>query len=830
MFRGWTRWMGMSLGCVIMGWAFAAGSSAPPEQLLPANAVLLANVDGSLPHKAGFEKTAAYAALYESGLVDVFKDKIVSFKTQVPPDVPLKEIEQAMQLIEQNGFSIAVALDPKEGDLPLPWAMIVLNNAAALEKGLIALSAKSDGEVKFSTAKVAGRNVTSTTIPDSPGIQMAFWAEQGHLVITAGIGAVEKAMAVADGKKANITKNPLWKKYHDAPVKFESISCGWLDAAPLREAYGKIPLPPTGGKKDPLTVNSIITMLGLDTLNVISSRSGYNGKSCWSETVVEAPGSRKGLLSFMDQKPITLADFPPLPGDADSFAVGSFDWSKAYSTLLTLAEEIEGMGPPQVEGQVQQGLENIEQILGFSLKEDLFDTLGGVSCLYQDPKQGFMGIGPVVVQKVKDGKTLRETFNRILTIAEQASEGKLTIHRAQKRGREIITFQAAQGGIPITPCLCIDDQWLVFGIMSQQLDSFFLRQEKKSPSWKPSAEMQAGFDELPKSFTSLSMTNPATSYKSLIGVFPLIETAIRSSGALPPNFQFPIQVSDLPPEELVTGPLFPNLSVGTASPEGVKIISRNSLQLLGGTKFLAGGPIVVALLLPAVQQARTAARRTQSKNNLKQIALALHNYHDVFGGFPQGTHPNDDLDEDERLSWLVDILPYMDQGPLYNQINFKTEWSEEPNARLLKNQVPTYLNPAETTLRDKDGYGLTHYVGIAGLGEDGPELKVNDPKAGVFAYDRKTGVRDITDGTSNTLMVGEAFKEFGAWGAGGKSTIRPFTQKAYIKGPDGIGGPYPGGCHFGMCDGAVRFVSDKIDPKTLEALTTICGGEVVEGF
>src|SRR6185436_3437393 len=99
--------------------------------------------------------------------------------------------------------------------------------------------------------------------------------------------------------------------------------------------------------------------------------------------------------------------------------------------------------------------------------------------------------------------------------------------------------------------------------------------------------------------------------------------------------------------------------------------SLPAVPLLGGAGIGSGGaaaPVLVALLLPAVQQSREAARRAQSKNNLKQIALALHNFYEANSGLPAGTHQNDRLRAEKRLSWMVDILPYVEQSALQQRL------------------------------------------------------------------------------------------------------------------------------------------------------------------
>ena len=240
------------------------------------------------------------------------------------------------------------------------------------------------------------------------------------------------------------------------------------------------------------------------------------------------------------------------------------------------------------------------------------------------------------------------------------------------------------------------------------------------------------------------------------------------------------------------------------------------------------GAVLVALLLPAIQQAREAARRTQSKNNLKQIALALHNYADTYQSFPAGTYPNEELEPEKRLSWQAAILPFIDQSALHQSINFEVAWDDVSNKKAAEIRVPVYMNPGYPAASAR--LAETHYVGIAGLGKDAPMLPANSNRAGVFAFNRRTSFRDITDGTSNTMMLSEASGQFGSWIAGGNATIRSLTTKPYFNGPDGIGGPSTGGCQIGLADGSVRFVSENIDPVVFEHLSTMADGHVIGEF
>jgi len=184
-----------------------------------------------------------------------------------------------------------------------------------------------------------------------------------------------------------------------------------------------------------------------------------------------------------------------------------------------------------------------------------------------------------------------------------------------------------------------------------------------------------------------------------------------------------------------------------------------------------------------------------------------------------------DATPDKRLSWQTEILPYLEQKPLYDRIDFKKSWDDAANHAAVSTPLVVFINPMIGE-QNAGGLPVTEYVGLAGVGEDGPMLPVTSPKAGVFAYNRVTRIQDIVDGTSNTIMTSECNKDFGSWAAGGRPTIRALTKKPYIDGPDGLGGQ-PEGVQVGFADGSVRFVSKSVDPQLLERLVTIAGHEQI---
>jgi len=329
--------------------------------------------------------------------------------------------------------------------------------------------------------------------------------------------------------------------------------------------------------------------------------------------------------------------------------------------------------------------------------------------------------------------------------------------------------------------------------------------------------------------------------------------------------------------------------------------------------------ILIALLLPAVQQAREAARRTQCRNNLKQIGLALHNYHDTFMMFPPSAIvlPSvlapDPSGSPAQVAWGTLILPYLDQAPLYNQYDFSVSASiaafggttaQQKNHALIGTPLPAFMYPSvpgtSPDVYTFDigplvgfppgvallNFGRSDYSPSAGVRKvflqlatgQAPGAPFPPNETGImhwegFATDltvpvgkSASRIRDVTDGTSNTILVGErtganiiyrkgvinagdtavSGTNGGGWGDP-LSGIHSINGSLFDGSPGvGSGGPcsinctnllrkgymsfHTGGAHFLLGDGHVRFVSENISATVMKGLITRSGGETIGEF
>lgn len=284
--------------------------------------------------------------------------------------------------------------------------------------------------------------------------------------------------------------------------------------------------------------------------------------------------------------------------------------------------------------------------------------------------------------------------------------------------------------------------------------------------------------------------------------------------------------------------------------------------------------VLIGLLLPAVQAAREAARRIQCSNNLKQIGIALHNYHDAMSAFPPGWISLPDAGGDNAgpgWSWATMALAYHDQSPLYSAINIYLAIERPDNQTARTAAIGMFICPTDayfqasftvvdaTTTPTALGMSIcdvasSNYVGVFGTG-DPSDIPGRDNGNGSFFRNRSIGLRDYLDGTSQTIAVGERSQNLSraTWTGAVTQAAVPITILQAENGLDPEGGDalvvahtgeldgpnsipahadqfwalHPGGAQFLFADGSVRLIKAQRPLVLFQALATRAGGEII---
>ncbi|MHB0960887.1 MAG: DUF1559 family PulG-like putative transporter [Pirellulaceae bacterium] len=300
------------------------------------------------------------------------------------------------------------------------------------------------------------------------------------------------------------------------------------------------------------------------------------------------------------------------------------------------------------------------------------------------------------------------------------------------------------------------------------------------------------------------------------------------------------------------------------------ITARRAFTLVELLVVIAIIAVLVGLLLPAVQAAREAARRMQCKNNLKQIGLALHNYHDVHNCLPTAWADWDGLWAAplQAAHANVAILPFLEQSSLVERYDDTVRW-DHPSNQDLAEHIPSSLlcpsTPNAGEIEPNSNFQTSDYTYIR---SDTGWVTDAGPDRAMFEMNQFRKFRDITDGLTNTIMQYESAGrskmyvrgrettppawwtgEYRAWAghfdsswmypfqatidpAGGEPIVIWFVGSDIINVAN-FGSPYSfhsGGIHISLADGSVRFISEFIDIETLSGLTSINGREVAGAF
>ncbi|MFO1092704.1 MAG: DUF1559 domain-containing protein [Planctomycetaceae bacterium] len=308
------------------------------------------------------------------------------------------------------------------------------------------------------------------------------------------------------------------------------------------------------------------------------------------------------------------------------------------------------------------------------------------------------------------------------------------------------------------------------------------------------------------------------------------------------------------------------------------MLGRRGFSLIELLVVIAIIGVLVALLLPAVQAAREAARQTQCKNNLKQLGIALHNYESSFQIFPPSStsplgvgawayNPAQPLDPTTHLhSFASLILPHIDQSAMYNSVNYNLSALDVSNQKIGSTPIPTYRcptysgsdfadDPLYKTAIGFDKYSVRNYAAMGGRTALSLSPNSGIPPEGIMFPRSNVGMSAIVDGSSATILLVETREpHVAAWIDGSFAALcarwvdpasltlegnsvsinhTPYFPAIFPPVPAQTWGPssqHAGGAHHLIADGAVKFLSENIDVKLYDALSTCAGDEPVIEF
>lgn len=550
---------------------------------------------------------------------------------------------------------------------------------------------------------------------------------------------------------------------------------------------------------DPMA-SKVMDVLGVTKLKSFAAVSGLDKTGMHSVSALTTDGTPTGLFDLIPEKPITIDEFKKIPANAVNATVSRFDLAYLYDKVVKGVEQID----PNARAMAEQQIAAIEPQLGFSIKGDVFEGLGDTWSFYTSATEGGAMFVPgiVITASVRKQEGLAKALNVLVlaargALANAGPQAPFSIQDFSARNEKGYRIVINNLPLGVQPTWVLTKDQLIIGLTPQLVSGHLSATSKGSIA--DNEYVKAAFKWNSKPLI-VSYSDPKPGLQtvfSLVNQFgPMLSMQAAQQGV---NFNLP----PLPPMGDIEQHLLPTVTTMGRTSNGWKTESHGVIP--SGIEI---GPAAIAvgaaLLLPAVQQAREAARRSQAKNNLKQLGLAMHNYHDVNRAFPPAA--NVDKDGKKLLSWRVHVLPYVDQAALYQQFHLDEPWDSEHNKKLIAQIPPVYVQPTHADLA-KDG--KTVYLVPTGEGT---------------AFEGKEGHRiaDFTDGTSNTILMVEAHRDAAViW-------TKPDDLVVDFKNPlKNLKSALVGGFHVLLCDGSVRFVSDNIDVATLKALFTRGGGEVV---
>jgi hypothetical protein len=573
----------------------------------------------------------------------------------------------------------------------------------------------------------------------------------------------------------------------------------------------------------------VANSFGVDRVRFYANVSGLEGTSAVSRSLLSLDGKPRGLFTLLEAEPLKPADLARIPKDATFALAAKFDLDRAIKGLVSIV----GQFDPQAQQQFDRTMAEARKELGFDVSQDIFQSLGNTWTVYNSPGEGglvFTGLTAVVT--VKDRERLLKAHDKLLANVRAVNEelarlnadnvrrgrrpGAVLISDFKFAGHTVYFVNTIGAEAPFAPAWCVTDDELIVSLFPQMI---------KARLSRGSAGGSLGdLPEIADCFRTGQAPN-AIFYQDTRSIFRLMYPLAHMFAAFIcgelQQERVDIDVSLLPSMAAIEPHLHPGVSAVYVGENGIRWQSRQTLPgvsgalpVLGMSVFLFGARSAAidrdfairaetrALDLTAL--APGAAIENTSRNNLKQIGLAMHLFLDVHKHFPVADGAGSD--GKPKLSWRVHILPFIEEQNLFNQFKLDEPWDSEHNKKLIEKMPTVYRTPGSKAFEQHK----TNYVAVRG-------------KDTLLPAGAKTTIKSITDGLSQTAMVLEVADEHAVvW-------TKPDDFEPDKDDPlKGVIGLRDGKFLVLLADGSVHTLPASIDKETVKALYTRAGGEAVD--
>ena len=477
-------------------------------------------------------------------------------------------------------------------------------------------------------------------------------------------------------------------------------------------------------------------LLGISNVDQVQMVSGLDSEGSVTHVLLDATGEVEGLLGLLTKHAIKDFLFEDVPSDSLGAMAFSLDVDGLIDLIRTLETIMGGQGTDYGRFK-QEFFENT----GIDLEGDLIRNLGNSWMLFNGASDGWV-TGTTLIGEVKNAKilttTVEEFFKNVAAQVKQMPPGQRPkFYKESYAGETIYSMTFPEAWFETS--FCIKQDRIYIGMFPQAVKTAI----KDLPSEEVLLDDMQVKKLIPSKFldgqTKLTGWFYVDAKLQAQIIYPYLQVVKEASASLSNEMgaDMPALLSglELPPARMMIRKIKPSMVLVRTSEQGIEIEAR---QTIPSNSTAAAMPVLVGMLLPAVGQVRQAAKDVQSLNNLKQLSLASLNHESAFMRYPTDGPKGGN---DHKFSWRVHILPFIEEGNIYDQIKFDEPWDSDHNKALLAKTPDVFKSPTRNLPE-----GMTVYRGFKGERGEGVLGGVDG---------KGTRIGRITDGTSNTILIAE---------------------------------------------------------------------------